>query len=327
MAKSNILALFVAMVFTATPAQLTDAANFTVEVVVVHVDGSTSLPDPGPINRFLKVNTSFVNPLFPSHPPLQLQVCNSSLYRTAFNFYTAEHPGGCGKAPDMVRNANQDRIVRTFEKVCWIWNGVFFGLIILCLICWHLNSSFKDSLTKSRIWLEEALFGFDSCSKRAFGLAWMVVSNVGGVFLGVYLYCQNFGQLHLDPLKLPEPKILNQVLASSGQNVTLYLCTIRGAFQVYIGFAQSCDQHQVQDAFYPEVSAPTFPVMARGTGVGILTGIASMIMFMSALFFTGGLLHCCFFCWPNVLAKGCRWLKKRGKVYNVEMQAPPGSAV
>lgn len=100
--------------------QQSESADFTIEVLVMHVEGNTTLPDPDPLNAFLAQNDSLFNPLFHSDPPLQLQICNSSIYKQPFNLYTIEHPGGCAKAPGMAKDAKQRKLLQAYERLCWI---------------------------------------------------------------------------------------------------------------------------------------------------------------------------------------------------------------
>lgn len=84
----------------------------------------------------------------------------------------------------------------------------------------------------------------------------------------------------------PDPVPLNRFLSTTtGQNVTLYLCTIRNAFQVYLGFAESCDL-EVQQQLYLGVYATAESVdpFARSGGIVALMIVATILMFGTATF-------------------------------------------
>lgn len=316
-----------------------EAANITLQVVIsyVEVDGNTSLPDPSPLNAFLRDNTSLVNPLFQNHSALQLQKCNASLYQTPFDFYTIQHPDGCSVAPGLVRSPEQDKTVHDYETLCCIWNAALFVLLLLCLIGRRLSKPLKEHMNRACCWLGKLFISVVavqqgqevefSCCEVFFGFLWGMVSPAIAFTLGIALYPDKFGRTHLELVKLPNPESFNQVLAFSGQNVTsLYLCTIRNAFQVYLGFAESCDQ--VKSFLYPHVSEPASFPLAHGNGITVLLTIASVILWVSGTFIAFGLLYCCCFCPRTVvqaLSEGCQKFVthfKERKAYSVELQAP-----
>jgi hypothetical protein len=69
------------------------------------IAGNFTLPEPAIINAYLRTNTSLKNHLLPSFPPLQLIKCEVYLLqmKSLFNFYTADHQGGCAEVPGMKR--------------------------------------------------------------------------------------------------------------------------------------------------------------------------------------------------------------------------------
>lgn len=317
-----------------------EAANITLQVVIayVEVEGNTSLPDPAPLNAFFRDNTSLVNSLFPSHPPLQLQKCNASLYQTPFDFYTIKHPWECSKPPGRISDPDQDRLVHIWERVCLISNTVILGAIVLCLIGLQLSkySEYWQNADRPARWLREVL---DLCHlyrperEMVFVIPWIITTPIAGIFLGVPLYLDVLGVKHLIPVHLPDPGSLNHVLASNGSSITLYPCTVRDIFQAYVGFAESCDQ--LQGWFYPDLQTPeTNLKAARGPGITFLMTVASIFTFASWIFFVLLVLYCFFFCWPEyvreTVPEWCNKVKKlfeRRRVFNIEMQAPAGSGV
>lgn len=323
--------MFIA-IFASALLQGSDAFNITSEFVQViyhvQVDGSTSLPDPGPLNAFLQGNESLFNPLFPDHPPVQLQICNASVYQTPVNFYSIQHPGGCGIAPGWGKkpDPDHDKLVHTYEILCLVWNTGLFGLVILFLIGRRISDQFKN-LTKSmgewlglRSELDDPEFEHDECS------ASVVISLLGAIWPGSILYILVFGSIRMSLVSLPDPTSFRHVLASSGQNVTLYLCTIRDLFQVYIGFADSCQQ--LQELLYPEALPPAHFNNARGAGMFVLMLTASMLMWGSGVFIAMKLVKF-FFC----ACGPCRGIEaliekrhQQSKVYgDLEMQGLPDS--
>ncbi|GAQ87581.1 hypothetical protein KFL_003620120 [Klebsormidium nitens] len=119
---------------------------------------------------------------------------------------------------------------------------------------------------------------------------------------------------------LPDPATLNPFLLSSGQNLTLHLCTVRGAFQVYIGFSDSCNQ--VGDFLYPGISLTkdNDHAFRHSSGMSALLFAAAWMSFTSWACIIAGLV-----CHSAGLLYRCCFLRQ--KVYSIEMQAPAGSAV
>lgn len=68
---------------------------------------NATLPDPALINEYLQTDTELRNFLLPENPPLQLIKCKVYLYlldkrEGLFNFYTADHMGGCREPPPVL---------------------------------------------------------------------------------------------------------------------------------------------------------------------------------------------------------------------------------
>jgi hypothetical protein len=114
------LSAFTAVVIAAVCVQEA-GESFTLEITV-HVTGSTSLPDPGPLNGFLRNKSSLPYPLLPDHPPVQLQLCNSSVYSQPFDFYMLQHPGDCASAPGLLRSKPcKPTAARALEAIWLAW--------------------------------------------------------------------------------------------------------------------------------------------------------------------------------------------------------------
>eukprot|EP00243_Klebsormidium_subtile_P010473 TRINITY_DN55_c0_g1_i1.p2 TRINITY_DN55_c0_g1~~TRINITY_DN55_c0_g1_i1.p2 ORF type:complete len:116 (-),score=6.37 TRINITY_DN55_c0_g1_i1:1073-1420(-) len=101
MGTRSLLSAFTIVLIAAVYVQEGESLTFE---ITVHVSGSTSLPDPSPLNAFLRNQSGLVNPLLPDHSPVQLQLCNSSVYYQPFDFYTLQHPEGCASAPGLLRS-------------------------------------------------------------------------------------------------------------------------------------------------------------------------------------------------------------------------------
>lgn len=314
-----------------------EAANFTVEVTVVHmvVDGTTSLPDPGPLNAFLGQNKSLFNPLLPApHPPLQLQRCNSTIYQiNAFDFYTLQHPGGCGSAPGLVNDPKQERLMNKYDEIVLIWAIVVLGLLDIFLI-WPLVS--KQTAKGTFDFLGKALFPpRRPAGNPHFDQTWLdgclvfeVITWLGcaaSIILAFAIYTTYIDVKYLVPAELPDTVSLNHFLSTSNQTATLYRCTIRDVFQVYVGFADSCDQ--LESCIYPGVVRKRGPPpSAHGAGMSFLMIVASITTYASCVLILMGTLYCC--CCCGHISKSVRKeLRERKQVQSVEMQDANGSAV
>lgn len=330
-----IFFLVIFVIIVAALATRGEAANIsTIQWVIayVEVDGNTSLPDPGPLNEFLSRNTSLVNPLFPKNPPLQLQKCNAILYKTPFDFYTVQHPGGCSRPPRRVKEPERHSLVLTWERVCQITNAAYFGTLVLCLIGRKLckYSKYLQYADRPARWLGQMLNLSDNSrptSDVVFICCLMVFFFLmTGLFPGVFLYAFIFGEEHLSPLQLPDPGSMDHVLASIRHNVTLYRCTVGGTFQAYVGFAESCEQ--LQGCIYPGLVTPSRTKPAHGPGITFLMAAASVTTLAWWIVTVLLVIYYCCFCWPDYVKKGCDWVRdvfKRRRVFNLEMQAPAGS--
>lgn len=307
--------------------------NMSVPAVTVRVAGSTSLPDPEPVNAFLAQNASVLNPLLPSHPPLQLQKCNASLYQTsAFDYYVIQHTrGGCEHAPGMARDSKAEEETKNYERNVCTSLVLLGALLVLWLIGYCvLGESFRSFSQKVGRRLAEVPAKFihrsdgeldrnDLCLMASFCVAF-----IGGVMV----YLLKYGQKVFLMVPLPDPAPLNDVFASSGLNVTLYLCTVRGLFQVYLGFADSCSQ--VEHFIFPEALPPAPFHSAHEGRLTALIALAVVISFFAWTFIATGVVS-----WVCTSACGCilSGIKKLvgldadKRVYSVELQAPAGSAV
>lgn len=281
--------------------------------VSMQVDGSTSLPDPAPLNAFLQSNTTLTNPLIPSQPPLELQICNASiLNQPAFNFYTIQHPGGCGSAPGLASNPKQEKVVSLYETIILLWYCTLLAFICFCAAGCYVSERVR--LSVDCVWqgyrqLEAATWRTTYRRERRsslYGIArWMFSPGFHGVpiyfalsFLGVGLYLDRYGVKHLEVVALPDPSDLNNVLRSNGQNVTLSLCSVDRGFQVYVGFSNGCNQLGrilYTDVWYPATNLKA----AHGPLVMVLMCVTSAVAFSSWFFLAGGVLYGCCSYWHS----------------------------
>lgn len=312
-----------------------ESGSVTVEVILLHleVNGTTSLPDPGPPNAFLRNNQSLFNPLFPApHPPLQLQRCNSTIYQiNAFDFYTLQHLEGCGTAPGLVKDLNRARMTRKYDNMVKIWAVIVLALVTLLILVGILCPSFAAGVCGclGKTIIPPRIPGHAHRTWVIGFLLFMFITLLGcsaSFILGIALYGARIGVKVLVPAKLPDPATLNPFLSTSNQNATLYRCTIRDMFQVYVGFADSCDQ--LQSCIYPGVvrrdGGP--PRLAHGAGVTFVMMMVSVLTYASSVMIVAGTLYCCCCCWPISRSVG-KAFRECKQVRSVELQAPNGSAV
>lgn len=292
--------------------------------VNLQVNGSTSLPDPATVNAFLQSNSSLANPLLPNKAPVQLQLCNASTIANAFQYYTLQHPGGCEKAPELVKKSN--KAVKTLELVWLVWAPLAFALYLFALIGICCKSPWG-------LWAINALVGFPKQLEAHFGghaprdllkyytLTLLVLIAGLAYFSPLWFLAPppSLGQTPLHSAALPDPASLNPFLYSSGQNVTLHLCTVRDAFQIYVGFSDSCNQ--TGDFLYPGVSLTkdNNHALRHGEWMSALLFVAAWISFSSwACILAGLICHS-----AGILYRICFY---RHKVYSIEMQVPAGPA-
>lgn len=321
-----------ALAVAAALIQGAESLNFTYltqvwQTIVVHreVEGTASLPDPDVINAYLQAETDLVNPLLHGKHPLQLQKCNSSMFNVAFDFYTVQHPGGCASAPGWARDPKDEKRIAIYEKACWITDIAVVALFVLRVLLSMYSSAFREGVQKLRGFLSELLNFRDprkSCIERHFLFLWWIWPFWG--LLGLVMYGIFFAGRSSHFVQLPDPSDFNRVLTSQGYNVSLSLCTVKDAsifpdpnFQVYVGFADSCDL--VDGSVYPGNVSPGGYHGVHDTGMTLLMLAASFLAFSGWAFFGFGVLYACLFMAPGLVVKR--------KVHNVEMQAPAGSAV
>lgn len=302
----------------------------------MQVEGSTNLPDPAPLNAFLKGNTTLVNPLFASHPPLQLQVCNASiLNRPAFSFYTVQHAGGCDSEPGLASNPKQEKAVSRYDTIILLWDSALLVLFCLYGAGWCLSERVRVSTDKfwngdrrleAEMWRppsyrRERKWSFDDVV-AALLLGSLVCLTFG--VLAYLLYTCNLGLKHLEVVPLPDPSDLNNVLASNGHNVTLHLCSVRDVFQVYIGFSKGCDQLRL--ILYPGVYFPYDNPMVHEPFVVTLMIIASAIAYLSWVVLAWAILYGCYSIWNSRESVGELFSTGGQEKCGIDMEAPSGSS-
>lgn len=143
--------------------------TITIGVVysIVHIDGNTSLPDPGPLNAFLRSTMNDSNHLM--EPVVQLQVCKSSIYTIPYDFYVIQHPGGCERPPlRLVRKSRselskRDRLIDELKLVCEVWALTVLGLLLFALLVRGLANCFKCC---SQGWTFSRVYGADVGTSR-----------------------------------------------------------------------------------------------------------------------------------------------------------------
>lgn len=297
------------------------AESFKLEVYL-HVNGSTSLPDPKAVNAFLENNHSLFNPLLSHRPPVQLQLCNATIYSNLIDFYTLEHPGGCESAPGLLRNP--DTALRTLEAVWLIWAALMAAFFVLWITSCGYSENFRDCASNALLCFPKVMrieYGGEiprcirfECIAAGFILIAFLTPGVV-VFYNAYL-----GQTDLHAAPLPDPGNLTQFLHSGGQNVTLYRCMIRKAFHVYIGFSGSCGQ--IDDYLYPEVKqliGVKKHAFRHTGGMVVLLCVCGVITCLSWLYIVFG-----FVCH---LIGICIWCHERRKAIRHVAQAPSGTGV
>eukprot|EP00243_Klebsormidium_subtile_P010474 TRINITY_DN55_c0_g2_i1.p1 TRINITY_DN55_c0_g2~~TRINITY_DN55_c0_g2_i1.p1 ORF type:complete len:342 (-),score=-1.80 TRINITY_DN55_c0_g2_i1:521-1546(-) len=311
-------------------------SQLTLEITV-HVDGSTSLPDPSSLNAFLRNQSGLPNPLLPDHPPVQLQLCTSSVYSQPFDFYTLQHPGGCASAPGLLRS--KPRAASALEAIWLAWAAVLLaGRVLIGVIRSRMSATDRADCASrccsrlvpvraERLHMQTAKEVAMCISQSSACITFVAI--IPALFL-----CSSYVAIdNLLPAPLPDPASLNVFLHSSGENVTLSLCTIRKAFQVYIGFSDSCNQ--VSNSLYPELEVSPARVetagstyisdlhdFSHGVPVAILTFFAGWITCLSwaniavgSLAYFAGIVYFC-----------CCGRSTRAKVHDVEMQDAASSS-
>jgi hypothetical protein len=278
--------------------------SITIEPVytIARIDGNTSLPDPGPINAFLRSTSNDSNPLM--EPLMQLQVCKSSIFSIPFDFYVIQHPRGCESPPlRMVRKSRselskRDRLIDELKLVCEVWALTVLGLFFFALLVGGFVNYFKCC---SQGWTY-----FSGSRDRRWGMAVFVATASSASLYGAILpACVYVGE-GLKKMKLwrpahtlPDPVMLSQILSSSSLNVTLHLCEIKEMYEVYLGFADSCDQ--VASSLYPQadISMPK----PLGPAMLLLQGFAAFITFGSWIFLLAVAVYGSFRCGPRCYGK------------------------
>ncbi|GAQ87579.1 hypothetical protein KFL_003620105 [Klebsormidium nitens] len=297
--------------------------SLTVETTYrVHVNGSTSLPDPSPLNAFLLSHSTSLNPLLPDHPPVQLQLCNSRVYSQPFDFYTLQHPGGCASAPGWITSKSVG--ARVLEAIWLAWGAVLVAGLVLTWVIPSRMSALKG-------WAVRCCYSLVPASPERIKIPADIIAaspclRVTAVFpLFILIALLNFSYAAMDkllPAPLPDPASLNAFLHSSGQNITLSLCTIRRDFQVYIGFSDSCNQ--LSASLYPDLSTTcdettidtrVQDTFSHGLAVAILTFFAGFFTCLSWLVIAIGALA-----YFAAVVYFCCCGRRPGKVHDVEMQ-------
>lgn len=215
--------------------------------------GNMSLPDPDVINAYLRTNTTLRNTLLPGEPPLQLIKCHVYLMQTGilFNFYTADHPGGCEGAPRTAAKplssySANDRFWSFELRESWIfsWPLLLALGFVHCFLLFKIFGG-EDERHSAHMTVAE-----DPAS--------MILSGLAGV-LFVFSVCMGFclalkwtvaGKPY--PQLLPDPATnINPVLHSNNITLNLHACSGTSQelgrdvtlFQFYTGMPQSfCSQ-------------------------------------------------------------------------------------
>jgi hypothetical protein len=311
------------IILIAAALSVQEGESLTVETTYrVHVDGSTNLPDPSNLNAFLLNHSTLLNPLLPDHPPVQLQLCTSRVYSQPFDFYTLQHPRGCASAPGWITSKSVD--ARVLEAMWLAWFTVLLtGLVLNCVM--------PSRMSALKGWAIRCCYSLVPASPEGIQIpanitaAFPCLIAIAAFVLFLPVVALNFFYAAMDkllPAPLPDPASLNAFLQSSGQNITLSLCTIRREFQVYIGFSDSCNQ--LSASLYPELSATCketttdtgVPVaFSHGVALGIFTLFAGFYSCLSWLVIAVGALA--YFAMV-VYFRCCG--RRRAKVHDVEMQ-------
>jgi hypothetical protein len=301
--------------------------------ITVRMTSSTSLPDPSPLNGFLRNQSSLPNPLPPDHPPVQLQLCKSSIYSRPFDFYMLQHPGDCTSAPGLSRS--KPTAARALEAIWLAWAAVLLaGLVLNCVIRSRMSATDQAACAAARCYYRLVPVAGERNIQIAGNINPFIISAI--VFLlGIPVAILCFEYVAVDeilPAPLPDPASPNVFLRSSGQNITLSLCTIRRAFQVYVGFSDSCGQ--IPNSLYAELEGSLTMVERtsssdtddlheynHGVPLGLLTFFAGMVTCLSwAIIVVGALAY-----FAGVVYFCCCG-RSQAKVHDVEMQDAASSS-
>lgn len=186
---------------------------------------------------------------------------------------------------------------QTYEKVCLTWDAPLLGLVLFYIIGCQLSHLFKRCASRALERLATFLIDWSRISAGR-GEAWLTLSLLAGVIGGMLLYPEFFGATKWDLVQLPDTAKLNQLLTLAGENVTLFPCTVKSAFQVYVGFADSCPQ--LQDCFQPEFFSHNRSRLAHESVLfTVLMMLASMVFFGSGTFLAIGVLYGVCIDWPR----------------------------
>ncbi|GAQ80617.1 hypothetical protein KFL_000580110 [Klebsormidium nitens] len=220
-----------------------------------------SLPDPDVINAYLRSNTSLRNSLLPGTPPLQLIKCHVYLMQTGnlFNFYTADHPGGCEEAP---RTALKPMSSYSASEIFWTltfprWLCFWPFLLALGFVHFVLLSRLNETYERRKrsgvlTAAEEKAAGFFFVA--AFALLY-------GSLFGGFIFAVGWTDTEeLYPQLLPDPASnINSIFQTSNVSLNLHVCNATSPltgrdvtlFQFYTGMPQSfCSQLLEAKAVY-----------------------------------------------------------------------------
>jgi hypothetical protein len=206
--------------------------------------GNLTLPDPAEINAYIRTNTTLGNVLLPAYPPLQLMKCEVYLLqmKILFNFYTAEHPGGCAEAPGFAKLPKSAYSERQqfwlFGVRSWLssWSAVLASLVGFAFsACCHDRFELKTFWRSSSSRTPGSQHGRAVSSRSLFLLlfTFVVRSIIGPLICGSGIGCilvlaaawVRSDVLH--PVHLPDPAtVINPLLLASNTTLSLRRCSV-----------------------------------------------------------------------------------------------------
>jgi hypothetical protein len=230
--------------------------------------GNFTLPEPAIINAYLRTNTSLRNHLLPSNPPLQLIKCEVYLLQMKglFNFYTADHQGGCAEVPGMKRKpyeAYSERekfwLFQLRSSLCsWPTVLALVAVNVFYIYCLHsFDRNFFDIIGYWQRPRRSACEDFASRIAAGGALVFWCESFIVGLILAIV-----WDEIYVPhPLHLPDPaSSINPFLRSSSISLSVQRCTVAPPdadeyffYDFYTGMPDSlCPQIQAARALYPD---------------------------------------------------------------------------
>ncbi|GAQ81202.1 hypothetical protein KFL_000740030 [Klebsormidium nitens] len=231
------------------------------------------LPEPALVNDFLRNHSTFKNPLLPSSPPLQLIKCEVYLALLGreglFNFYAAEHSGGCRVPPPVLPLPESSYSAYGKFWFVQLRRSLTSWRVLLIIAATHgvihlLSYPYYDTVGSSGKKSRNGENGTQSRQAKRLNdddkQAILIASILFGLLLAFVVWIQ---ALVPQPLQLPDPSIsINPFLhVSSNTSLSLHRCTVpwpgisseHFLFDFYIGLPSTmCDRILATQVIYPD---------------------------------------------------------------------------